>query len=199
MKRKTRILLPGIVFLCAAALLFAFHDRILWSLGAMLTNREPPQKAGMVVSIGGDYQGGRILKAAELVREGYAPSVLVSGSGGLYGYHEVDLEINFAVRHGYPRDTFIAFRYPALNTVEEARADIGEMRRLGVHNYLLVTSLFHSARASRIFRREGKDLEMHSVPASDPYLPNGVWWRNREGRKTWFFETAKTVADWFRI
>jgi len=197
--RKTRLLLPGLVVLCAAALLFAFHDRILWSLGAVLDNSQAPRSAGMIVAIGGDYQGARILKAAELVREGYAPKVLVSGIAGLYGHHESDLAIDFAVQHGYPRDTFIAFRYPALNTVDEARADIAELRRLGVHNYLLVTSIYHSARASRIFHREGPDLEMRSVPAPDLYWPDGVWWRNREGRKIWFYETTKTLAGFFGI
>ncbi len=180
-------------------LLIVFHNSILWSLGAVLEKNEAPRKAEMVVVIGGDYRGNRILKAAELVREGYAPKVLVSGIEGMYGAHESDLEIDFAVRRGFPREEFVPFHYPALSTVDEARADIGELRRLGVHSYLLVTSEYHTARARRIFAREGKDLEVHSVSAPALYWQNGEWWKNREGRKLWFNETAKTIADWFRI
>jgi uncharacterized SAM-binding protein YcdF (DUF218 family) len=83
--------------------------------------------------------------------------------------------------------------------VDEARADIQQLRALGVHKYILVTSPYHTARAARIFRREGVGLEMHTVSAPDPYWRNGEWWKTREGRKLWFLESVKTMADWFRI
>lgn len=150
----------------------------------------------MIVVIGGDLRGSRILTAARLAREGYAARVLVSGVGEMYGYYESDQAIEFAVRHGYPREMFIAFHYPAVSTLTEARADIPELRRLGVHKYLLVTSAFHTARASRIFRREGKDLEVHAISAPDRYWQNGLWWRDREGRKIWLGEALRTVADY---
>jgi uncharacterized SAM-binding protein YcdF (DUF218 family) len=153
----------------------------------------------MVVVIGGDPRGSRILKAAELVREGYAPAVLVSGVGDYYGRYECDLAIDLAVRRGYPRQMFVPFYYPAVSTTDEARADIAELRRRGIRNYLLVTSVYHSARARRVFRREGKDLEMHSVSAPDKYWVNGEWWKNREGRKLWLNEILKTGADYLGI
>jgi len=165
----------------------------------MLDASEPPQKAGMIVVIGGDNRGNRILRAAELARQGYAAKVLVSGVAAIYGYHESDLAIDFAVHRGYPREMFVAFHYPALSTRDEARADVRELRRLGVHKYLLITSAYHSARASRDFRREGTDLEMHPVSAPDRYWQNGVWWKDREGRKLWFTETLKTAADYLGI
>jgi uncharacterized SAM-binding protein YcdF (DUF218 family) len=176
-----------------------FSSRILWSLGAVLYNSEPPQKSDMIVAIGGDEGGNRILRAAELAREGYAPKVLVSGIGSMYGRHECDLAVDYAVRSGYPREMFIPFYYAALNTRDEARADITEMKRRGVHKYLLVTSVYHSARASRAFRRESQGLEMRSVPAPDRWWTNGEWWKNREGRKIWLTETLKTIADYVGI
>jgi uncharacterized SAM-binding protein YcdF (DUF218 family) len=176
-----------------------FSHRVLWSLGAILDSSEPPQKADMIVVIGGDARGNRILTAAELVREGYGPKVLVSGQGAMYGRHESDMAIDFAVQHNYPRDEFIPLRYPALSTVDEATADIRQLRQLGVHKYLLVTSPYHTARAARIFRREGAGLEVHMVSAPEPYWQNGEWWKTREGRKLWFLEFVKTMADWFRI
>lgn len=185
--------------ICAAAIVLAFSGRILWWLGSVLNNGEPPQQADMIVVIGGDYDGSRILTAADLVRQGYAPKVLVSGSGTIYGHHESELAVDLAVEHGYPRDTFIPFLYPALSTTDEARADIRELRKLGVHKYLLVTSVYHTARAGRVFRREGAGLEEHTVSAPNRYWRNGQWWQDREGRKIWFFETVKTIADYLRI
>jgi uncharacterized SAM-binding protein YcdF (DUF218 family) len=117
----------------------------------------------------------------------------------MYGRHEADMAVDFAVAHNYPRDEFIPFRYPALSTVDEAAADIRQLRELGVHKYLLVTSAYHTARAARIFRREGAGLELHTISAPDPYWQNGEWWKSREGRKLWFLEFTKTMADWFRI
>ena len=177
------------------AILAAFSSRILWWLGAILTSGEPPRKADIVVTLGGDYDGNRILAAAELVREGYAPKVSKRFGHDLRASRG-DLAIELAVERGYPGDEFIAYRYPALSTKDEARADIEELRRLGVHSYLLVTSVYHTARAGRIFRREGAGLEEHTVSAPDRYWENGQWWTNREGRKLWFFETVKTVADY---
>jgi len=163
--------------------------------GRELVDSEAPQKADIVAVIGGDYKGNRITKAAELVRQGYAPRVLVSGAGSQYGHFESDLAIAYAVEKGYPREIFVALQYPSLSTADEARAVAARMRQMGVHKYLLVTSDFHTARATRVFRREAPDLEVHPVAAPDPDWNNGRWWVTREGRKTWFFETVKTVAE----
>jgi uncharacterized SAM-binding protein YcdF (DUF218 family) len=198
-KTRRRVVISGIGLICAGAVLLAFSNRILWSLGAVLDNGEPPRKADMIVVIGGDTRGSRILTAAELAREGYAPKVFVSGVGEFYGHHESDLAIDFAVQHGYPRDVFIPFHHAALSTADEARADVRELRRLGVHKYLLVTSVYHTARAGRIFRREGEDLEVHPISAPERYWRNGEWWKDREGRKLWFDEAVKTIADYLRI
>jgi uncharacterized SAM-binding protein YcdF (DUF218 family) len=191
--------LAGIAFLLIGAALYLFSGQILWSLGGLLNASEPPQKSGMIVVIGGDERGSRILHAGELAREGYAPQVLVSGIASLYGRYESDLAIDYAVSKGFPREMFIAFHYPAVNTRDEARADIAELRRRGVRKYLLVTSVYHSARASRVFRREGQGLEMHPTPAEEPWWHNGEWWKDREGRKIWFTETLKTLADYLGI
>jgi len=198
-KLNRRVVVSAIVFFCLGAALFLFGNRILYSLGAILVNAGPPQKADIAVVLAGDTKGYRILAAARLCRDGYVPKVLVSGPPGFYGYSQSDLEIAYAVRKGFPEDTLINFHDKALSTVEEAREIIPELRSLGVHSYLLVTSDYHTARATRIFRREGRDLEEHTVAASDPDWANGYWWTNREGRKLWFFEVSKTLADYLGI
>jgi uncharacterized SAM-binding protein YcdF (DUF218 family) len=83
--------------------------------------------------------------------------------------------------------------------VDEAQHVIPELRAMGVHRYLLVTSPEHTARAGRVFRRIGPDLEVRVVAAPNPVWNGGRWWANREGRKAWLMEACKTVADWFRL
>src|ERR1700733_14835099 len=98
----------SLVLICAAAVALAlvFQHALLAAAGSYLVRTEAPQKADIVLVLGGDGKGRRILGGAELVREGYAPQVLVSGPGSAYGFHECDLAIQYAVRNGYPESYF---------------------------------------------------------------------------------------------
>jgi uncharacterized SAM-binding protein YcdF (DUF218 family) len=194
-----RLAAAGIVVIALTALVLFFRDPVLYAMGAILTSAAPPQKADIAVVLAGDAKGNRILTAARLFQQGYVPKVLVSGPAGVYGYFESDLAIGFAVRHGFPADGMIGFHHSATSTRAEAQDIVSELRRLGVHKYLLVTSDYHTARAGRIFRRSAPDLEEHTISAPDPDWDYGRWWTNREGRKLWFNEMAKTIADYLGI
>ncbi len=193
-----------VAILIAAAVLFAAaYPLWLPALGRMLVRDDGPAKADIVVVLGGDATGGRILKGAELVSRGYAPVALVSGKDGFFGVHECDLAIPFAVRHGYPENWFIAFRHQATSTQEEAALVLAELRRRGLRSFLLVTSDFHTARAGRTFasaiRATGGGLTMRVVAAPDEYFHADTWWRIREGRKIFLSEWLKTFAFAFGI
>ena len=173
----------------------------LWlvALGGYLVQAQAPAPADVIVVLAGDYVGNRILTAADLVRKGVAPKALISGPADFYGLHESDLAITFAVRQGYPETYFVPLPNDSKSTVEEARAVIPELRRLGVHRIDIVTSNFHTARAGRIYRSQAPDLEFHMVAAPDPYYSPDGWWKNREGRKAFLMEWMKTVATWLRM
>jgi uncharacterized SAM-binding protein YcdF (DUF218 family) len=194
--RRRWLVLFGLFLILLIAI---FNQQILYGLGAMLVSAGPPQKADLIIVLGGDWHGDRILKAAELVREGYAPKVLVSGSAQVYGRFESDLAIDFAVRKGYARENLIPTNDQNLNTVQEARNDLGQARARGAHRVIVVTSEFHTARSARIFRREAHGLEFVMVAADTPEWHHGEWWKDREGQKIWLAEFEKTIADFFRI
>ena len=113
----------------------------------------------------------------------------------MYGQYECDLAIAFAVKLGYPENWFIRAPNEALNTRDEAAAILPDLRRRGVHRFLLVTSDYHTARAARIYRAAAPDLEMRVVTAPDRYFRMDGWWHNREGQKTFVIEWMKTVAN----
>ncbi len=176
----------------------AMHALWLGWLGSELVRDDGPAKADIAVVLAGDYTGGRIVKAAELVRAGYVPAVLVSGPAGFYGDHECVPAIAFAVRSGYPADWFIPFPNSSLSTKEEAAAVLDELRRRNIRSFLLVTSNYHTARAGRIYRaceraRSGGPA-IRVVAAPDRYFAPHTWWRQREGQKILFFEWCKTLA-----
>ncbi len=194
MNRKLRILALGLA--CLLVLSILFRTIILAALGSYLVHSGPPQKADIAVVLGGDSYGNRILTAARLVREGYAPKVLVSGPNGFYGHHECDLAIPFAVKAGYPESYFIHFENEATSTFDEARAIVPELRRLDAKRILLVTSNYHTRRAGGIYRAAAPDMTFFVVAAPDIYFKAESWWHNREGRKVFAVEWMKTVAEW---
>lgn len=158
---------------------------------------EPPARADLVVVLAGDFAGSRILTAADLVRRGFAPQVLVSGTSGEYGLHETDLAIPFAVRHGYPESYFVALPNDAHSTHDEAADILTALKQRHVERIDLVTSDYHTRRAGNIYRAQAPGLEIHVVAAPDiNFTPDG-WWKNREGRKTFVLEWLKTIATWF--
>ena len=186
--------------LAAVLVLAGFFTRALWLpvFGYALVRDDGPAKADIAVVLAGDESGERILKAAELVRLGYVPQALISGTAGYYGLTECDAAIPFAVRRGYPAQWFIPFPSSALSTREEAVVILAELRRRGVRSFLLVTSDFHSARAARIFRwaerTAGGGPAFRMIPAPYLFFHAGSWWRTRQSQKIFFDEWCKTAA-----
>lgn len=176
--------------------LILFHRVWFTWMGSYLVEEQPPFAAGMIVVLGGDFRGTRILKAAELAWQGYAPQVLVSGGGDTYGRHESDLAVEWAVAHGFNENLFIKFKYPASSTRDEEQAVAGELRRRHVQKFLLVTSTYHTHRAASLFRQIAPDLTFRVIAAPDRHFTPGGWWLDRDGRKIFLEEWTKTVATW---
>lgn len=165
-------------------------------MGSYLVEEQQPFPADMIVVLGGDFRGTRILKAAELAWQGYAPHVLVSGGGDAYGHHESDLAVDWAVAHGFNEDLFIKFKYPASSTRDEEQAVARELRRRHVRKFILVTSTYHTHRAASLFRQIAPDLAFRVVSSPDRHFTPGTWWRDRDGQKIFLEEWTKTFATW---
>ncbi len=180
-----------------ALLALAFYTRTTWFrwMGEMLVQTQPPFQADAIAVIGGDWFGNRILKGAELAKAGYAPTVLVSGNGYLYGLYESDVAVAYAVKRGFDEKYFVKIHYPAVSTMDEARnAVVPELRRMHAKRYILVTSEFHTERAGRIFRAAAPDLDLHVVASADT-LHWDNWWEDREGRKVFLMEWTKSLTS----
>jgi uncharacterized SAM-binding protein YcdF (DUF218 family) len=187
----------ALAFIAIFLLLALNHRAVLRSVGDYLVEDQSPVKSDVAVVLAGDSRGRRIVRAGELVRQGWAPVALVSGPLEVYGVNEAVLAIQFAQRHGFPPEYFQAVPIRALSTLEEAQAFAPELRRRNVRSALLVTSNYHTRRAAEIFRQVvGNDVRFTPVAAADPYFGPDTWWQNREGQKTVFYELSKTLAAW---
>lgn len=193
--QKSRAIRWLLIALLGAVGLLASRHYWLEGLGSLLVYSEEPFHADVVVVLAGDDTGARILRGAELVKQGYAPAVVVSGPACCYGRHESDLAIEYAVAAGYPKEWFIPLPMVAHSTREEAQIVTRELDRLKVSRFLLVTSDYHTRRATRIYRALVPPGSFRTIAAKSEYFGAG-WWRTREGQKEAFLEWMKTFAHW---
>ena len=187
----------GPILLLVAVIAGAAVTHTIWmsALGGYLIRADQPTHADYAVVLAGDFFGHRVIEGAELVRQGFVRKALVSGPKGCYGVAESELAVNFAVKHGYPVDYFVPFPHSAASTREEAQVVIPELRKLGAHSFLLVTSNYHTRRAGIIFRELSDGLQMHVISVPDEHFRPDSWWRDREAQKTFYMEWSKTVAS----
>jgi uncharacterized SAM-binding protein YcdF (DUF218 family) len=166
----------------------------LTALGSFLVDSQPPQQADLILVLGGEFWGYRVLTGAELARQRYAPIALFSGPP----YHERpqgELSIDFLVQKGYPRELFEVFANRARSTITEARALRGELARRRVRRVLLVTSSYHSRRATIVLSLFCPGVQFISVPATDPRYHAAGWWNDGSSRKLFFSEWTKILGS----
>lgn len=176
---------------------WAVKQAIVPRIGYSVICSQIPRQADLILVLGGDFWGPRVVKAADLAMEGYAPLVLISGPPyGGDGRPEGAYAIEFLTAHGYPKALFAVFGHTANSTVDEAIALAPELRRRRVKRVILVTSAYHSRRADmvvRLFCDNG--IQFISVPAPDSaYMPER-WWDDPGSRKLFFSEWKKIVGS----
>jgi uncharacterized SAM-binding protein YcdF (DUF218 family) len=172
----------------------------LAALGSFLVCSETPQPSDLILVLAGNFYGPRVIKAAELANQGYAPRVLISGTPYRsrpeeQSRPEGEFSIAFLAQQGYRTDLFESFGHHARSTIEEAIALRPELDRRGVQRVLLVTSGYHSRRALLVFQLVCSRIHFISVPASDSqYLPD-IWWKDERSRSLFFSEWTKIVGS----
>ena len=188
--RRLKFILLLAALVCAIAV--AFHQSILTSFGRFLTLRETPEAADLILVLAGDFYGSRVLTGAELGARGYARHVLISGTPYQNTY-DCDLAVRFAVSKGYSPDLFLTARHQATSTIEEARVLEPVLRRLGARRVILVTSDYHSRRASLVFHLFLPGFQFLSVAAPGEFHSSS-WWESAPDRRLFFSEYWKMIG-----
>ncbi|MBI2689241.1 MAG: YdcF family protein [Acidobacteria bacterium] len=181
------------------AAVYFFPRPFLYRLGAYLVKADGPVKSDCMFVLAGDFNGQRIMKAAELYRLGMAPKLFISGPYGIYGRSEDELAIAFAKANRTEDVPFIPLPNHGRSTVTEGLEVLPRLRQEGCRSVLVVTSDFHTRRAGRILRRIWPDLQVRIASAPTVDYDAERWWTNRNYQKTFFFEWTKTAADWIGL
>ena len=184
--------------LAIVLLLSVTHPVWLGWAGNFLVKTDPLEAADIIVALAGDGSGRRLLRAAELVEQGYAPRVLIPGPRTAYGARESDLALEFARREGLDMEVLEGFPVDVTSTLEELAFVDRELQRRGVKKALVVTSNFHTRRARNIYRKHTSGaIEYIFVAADSPRFDPDSWWKTRDGKEVLVIEYIKTLNSWF--
>lgn len=193
-------LLYLLVWVLAVAVLWWQRDALLSRIGTALDVGEAPSKADAALVLAGGWQGERVLKAGELVRQGYVPYVLLSGPHDYYEQPECNYAIPYAVQHGLPAAYFQCAEIAGGGSRTEVAALVGELGRRGVKRVLVVSVDTHMRRLRSLFKEMAPPtLEIHLVSAPSRAYELKQWHKSREGRKAVLLEWVKVVTSWFGV
>jgi uncharacterized SAM-binding protein YcdF (DUF218 family) len=192
---RHRLRVAVAIFLGGTILLALSWNTWLPWIGEWLVSPDTPAPADLIVVLGGDFWGPRAVKGAELGVHGYAPHVLISGPEYVwYGkpYPEGDLATMFLVQKGYPRSLFETFFHHASSTIGEAKALAPELKRRNVRRVLIVTSSYHSRRASLVFHAVLPFTQIRVIGVPDYQLES--WWKIPISRRLVRSEWSKIMG-----
>ena len=188
--RRARILL--IVSVCLLAVYF-LTPVLLNGMAEGLIREDRLAKADVIVALGGDNRCNRERKAAELWRQGWADNVVVSGVSYPWGFHTGEAARRYVMNLGVPAEK-ISMISETLNTRSEAKALEELMRERGWNSAIIVTSAFHSRRATYTIERAapGRSFYSSPVPTGSPEWTPHAWWSRRDD----VFVTVREFTSW---
>jgi uncharacterized SAM-binding protein YcdF (DUF218 family) len=146
----------------------------------LLCVRHEPQSADAVVLLGGDPRT-RPQRAAELVTNGYASVVIVTGTGDCQQNFQRLLDYGVSTNH-----VAVTVECESRSTQENALFTVRLLREHKCRRVLLVTSWFHSRRSLACFRKYSPDVEFVSVPATREF----TGWQERNRVLAEYLKTA---------
>ncbi|WP_340392685.1 YdcF family protein [Paenibacillus sp. FSL E2-0190] len=180
-----RTLLIRIVFLLL--LIFFF------TAGSFLSQDQSPKQSDVIIVLSGGQ--GRVEKAAELYKAGYAPYVILSNAKELTS-KSGDM-VQTALALGIPQDV-IYTENAADSTYQNAEHTLPIMKEYGFKSAIVVSSDFHMRRVKFFFGRVYKksEIELTYVGSASGYNAKR-WWSDRKSRETTFNEYVKMIGNTF--
>jgi len=151
----------------------------------------------IVVLGGGQPEGTREARAAEIYRRGLAPTVVTTG-GPVLGEARAtyaDFSVQRLVRRGVPRESVVATNVGD-STVTDAQGARVLAERNGWRSLIVVTDSWHSRRARMAFDFvfAGSPIAIAHAPATSPRFAPDAWWLDEASALFVLSEYAKLAA-----
>ncbi|WP_201352014.1 YdcF family protein [Hydrogenimonas urashimensis] len=188
---------PKFLLFAGAALLFLSF--LFFNLGSFLDTSQPPVKADLVVSLGGDRNYDHIQKAYELLQKGYSKEGFIMVNGFDYIEKERVRDIfatptsRFLLQKGIPKKR-ILFMHHAGNTMEELRYVKNYLVSRRLHSVIIVSSPPHLRRIRFLAWMNGYDkagICLITVGSDAAWWDPHRWYKNPVARAFVFSELVK--------
>lgn len=169
-------------------LLWIFRLPLLRQAGSFLIREDQLAHADLLYVLGGSPME-RAAEGARLVREGYAPRAVFTGSlpnelMQLFGIDSTEAGIGMHVADlaGLEHSRMEALN-EGTSTAEEAAAVLAHASVHGADTIIVVTTEFHSRRVGQVFRKafRGTSTVLIVRAARSQRYDADQWWRSEEG------------------
>jgi uncharacterized SAM-binding protein YcdF (DUF218 family) len=154
-------------------------------MGNFLIVNEAPQKADVIIILGGDAAN-RVPYGAELCKLGYADKVLLSGHAMIGPTLTSGILLNAILMEDRSQTTF-----------ENAQYSLKIVQNQGYKSAIVVTSPYHTRRASIIFIHFFKGIHLTICPVSYNPAMTQSWWKDNNSRQFVISEYLKLV--WYYV
>ena len=153
---------------------------------------DDPQKADAILVLAGETEN-RPARALELLQLGYAKRIVMDVPQNQRVYGTNALQMAQAWVNAQPEARALSIcPIAGLSTKAESFESAACLREDGVHSVVLVTSDFHTRRATSIYRKEQPEFTFFVAASHDPEQFGVRWWQHRQWAKT-------TLDEWFRL
>lgn len=172
------------------------HPLYLPAFAEFLIAEDMPRQAdAILVLAGGSETGGRLQRAVDLLNQGLAPLLVLSGVDIAWRTNYADINLAHAKALGVFDDRIVVVRHSSHSTIDEARAVLAALQTASIKRLIVVTSDFHTRRAGIIYRRQTRSLEMRVsvIAARDFQFDPRHWWTRTRDRKIVLEEYPKLL------
>jgi uncharacterized SAM-binding protein YcdF (DUF218 family) len=186
------------LLLCAAgAFVFLGRYFLFDHLGEYIYEKDVLKPADAIVVLAGE-ENERVAYAVKLFKDDWAKKdrLIMSGGPLVWKYSWASLMKSQAESLGIPRKN-ILLEDRSLNTAQEAEYTREILKKYGYRSIILVTSPYHSKRASIIFRRVmGDGVRVICAPVENSWFKFKGWWKRPRERDLVLQEYAKFIRLW---
>jgi hypothetical protein len=156
-----------------------------------------PERSDVIVVLAGDDHDRRYWRGIELLRAGYGRQMQLDvPAGELYGHTYAEQAADFVTQSAGDVESQVRICIIENDSTVQEASDIARcLVRVypAARSVLLVTSDFHTRRASSILRSRLPQYRWSVAAVRDPSRFGESWWRQREWAKTYIYEWEKLV------
>jgi len=156
---------------------------------------DQPVKADVIIVLAGDRNDRRFSRGLELLRNGFAPRMLVDANSDMIFFGRTPAALEDQLIRGLTLrpDQVGVCPTQGDSTDEETRYVAQCLHPDPISSVLIVTSDFHTRRALSIFKSRLPNYRWSVAACRDDSVFQPDWWRRREWAKTAFMEWTKLI------